>query len=732
MTNQEIKDTGLLIRNEQHIGGNTALRVGGVIEGIGDALNNKDAANGYYEARMSGGSIIVTAPNYVLGTGGNLRLKMPAAGTTASTLTIGNASQVPLLYNGAAVSSANTWEQDEIISVFYDGTRFMASNSQGGGGKAEKIKYDNSQSGLAAGNVQEALDEIDDNIESRIDLFPSINKVDSSQFVRGYYNRSGNLVSNASYNSGKISVAYGNIVSYRIMVGNTFDPYAYRLIAFDANNHYIPLSSVTGDSQVSSEYVDGLYVVPEGVSFVCACSRTMNDVYVNVCNVNLFDILKVQNIDNSMMKENLAFPSVANISPSMLIRGYYNRSGSFVSNASYNSGKINVTQGQIVFYRIRVSAGFDPYAYRLIAFNGQNVYIPSKSVTGNAQSTMYISDVYVVPEGVSSICVSTMSRDEAYVKVCESHLMETLKDIEKCYYVGAGHSYGSLIGLFESLKGDTSKKTIYIDAGTYDIFQDYLDNNITPPANGQTNTADYFNYNSFLPPNTRLVGLGKVVLEMKPTKQQLLNYAQSLSDTTDVNARALIISKIWSPLNIGGACEIENIMIETKNVRYCIHDDMHGADADSVHIYHNVNCIMNIPEDINGEALGFSITVGMGWASGSRHEYNDCVFENKNSKRSFYGHGTPSKGSNLTFNHCAFIGDANYNDSVNFQTLKNDVYSKVLIAGCYIMGTIRFQLYNGATHNSFDLTVLNCNQIVGSNPKYRIDDSSNPYPIKEY
>ena len=159
MTNQEIKTTGQTIAQETQIGGNTAGRVGGVIEGIGVALDNKDAANGYYQATINGGSISVNAPNYVLGTGGNLRLKMPAAGTTASTLTIGNANAVQLWYNGAAVSSDNTWEQGEIISVFYDGTRFMASNSQGGGGNAEKIKYNNSQSGLNAENVQEAIDE---------------------------------------------------------------------------------------------------------------------------------------------------------------------------------------------------------------------------------------------------------------------------------------------------------------------------------------------------------------------------------------------------------------------------------------------------------------------------------------------------------------------------------------------------------------------------------------------
>lgn len=164
MTNQEIKTVGQTIAQETQIGGNTAARVGGVVEGIGVALDNKDAANGYYQATISGGTITVNAPNYLLGSGGNLRIKMPSAGTTASTLTIGNANAVQLWYNGAAVSAQNTWEADEIISVFYDGTRFMASNSQGGGGDAEKIKYDNSQSGLAADNVQGALDDFRDEL----------------------------------------------------------------------------------------------------------------------------------------------------------------------------------------------------------------------------------------------------------------------------------------------------------------------------------------------------------------------------------------------------------------------------------------------------------------------------------------------------------------------------------------------------------------------------------------
>lgn len=98
----------------------------------------KLAQVGYYPTTISGGSVVVSvadAPDYVLTKGGGVRLKMLSAGTTASTLKIGNADAKDLWYNGAAVSAQNTWEANEIVSVFYDGTRFQASNSQGGGGQ---------------------------------------------------------------------------------------------------------------------------------------------------------------------------------------------------------------------------------------------------------------------------------------------------------------------------------------------------------------------------------------------------------------------------------------------------------------------------------------------------------------------------------------------------------------------------------------------------------------------
>lgn len=128
---------------------------------IANSLAQATARMGYGECTVSGTALTVSIPNFILPTsGGTIHIKMSAVGTGASTLSINGTTAKTLWYNGKAVSSTNTWEAGEIISVFYDGTKYMSSNSQGGGGDAEKIKYDNSQSGLAAENVQGALDEV--------------------------------------------------------------------------------------------------------------------------------------------------------------------------------------------------------------------------------------------------------------------------------------------------------------------------------------------------------------------------------------------------------------------------------------------------------------------------------------------------------------------------------------------------------------------------------------------
>ncbi len=124
---------------------------------------------GYSECNTEGSTQrkdVVVNGFKLLASGGALHIKMTEANTHANatmnispTSTIVAANTKPLFYNGAQASAENTWGANEIISVYYDGINYQATNSQGGGGKAVKTKYD-SQGGLGADNVQDALDEV--------------------------------------------------------------------------------------------------------------------------------------------------------------------------------------------------------------------------------------------------------------------------------------------------------------------------------------------------------------------------------------------------------------------------------------------------------------------------------------------------------------------------------------------------------------------------------------------
>ncbi len=117
--------------------------------------------------------------------GGCLHIKMANANTAASnvTLNINATGAKPLYYNGSAVSATNTWEANEVIEVYYDGNNYQASNARGGGGRADKISFDNTvkdkyESDDVQGVIDEMSDEIDDvvsGVESNTSAITTLN-----------------------------------------------------------------------------------------------------------------------------------------------------------------------------------------------------------------------------------------------------------------------------------------------------------------------------------------------------------------------------------------------------------------------------------------------------------------------------------------------------------------------------------------------------------------------------
>ena len=120
-----------------------------------------DAQIGYFECNTLEDAPIKATTSDTIGTGtdastfkvpatgASVKIKMEHANTadTGVKLQFGSntATQKDLLYNGEAVSASNSWDEGEVISVYFDGTNYQASNAMGGGSAvgAKKLAWSN-------------------------------------------------------------------------------------------------------------------------------------------------------------------------------------------------------------------------------------------------------------------------------------------------------------------------------------------------------------------------------------------------------------------------------------------------------------------------------------------------------------------------------------------------------------------------------------------------------------
>lgn len=344
--------------------------------------------------------------------------------------------------------------------------------------------------------------------------------------------------------------------------------------------------------------------------------------------------------------------------------------------------------------------------------------IPYIGFSGNVISVSYREGAI---NGITQIAISGTNRLLHRIKWGAAGVWSSwVEDAPKAnvYYVGGDSEHQSLTQLFIDLAGDTTEKIIYVNPGTYNIFREYRDAQIPTPPDDVT-SSDYLTRCVFVPPNTKLIGIGNVTLKWNPAK----------NDIAKGEART------WSPLNVRYACHIENITIHCKYGRYCIHDDSHNAADDQGvnHTYKNVKCIYEYSED----GYGFNNTIGFGFSQKNTYLFEDCYFENRTtgSNAAFYGHGASGTALNadespsVTVKNCIIIGGSNNKRVVRLQSLnKSDLRTRALFEDCYIDGGIYLTLYYDDAVQAFDVTLLK-----SGNPTQTIDQpENNPYPINIY
>lgn len=272
------------------------------------------------------------------------------------------------------------------------------------------------------------------------------------------------------------------------------------------------------------------------------------------------------------------------------------------------------------------------------------------------------------------------------------------------FTVGSGLTYESLTSLLIDIKDATYNKIIYIQPGEYDIFTEYLaevsDGRLTVPGDDITPSDYFYPYNAFVPNNTKIIGLGNVTLTMSP-------------DASDVT---LGESRTWSPLNVLGSVEIENLTVIGHNCRYCLHNDDHNTYPGSKQIYRNCRFLYTYSDLKDGNRLGYNIAIGFGIQKGATHIFEDCEIYNDSTgnNSAYYGHdGAAYSNGKIILRNCN-IHSSNFSNNrvIRLQSInENQGLIDVRIENCYVNGGLTLDIYTSDATQNFKTAFINSNKI---------------------
>lgn len=272
--------------------------------------------------------------------------------------------------------------------------------------------------------------------------------------------------------------------------------------------------------------------------------------------------------------------------------------------------------------------------------------------------------------------------------------------------------YDNLTSLLRQLKDNSNPKIIYIYGGTYDIYDEYGGYDYFSTLTGN---EDWRDVNVIVPPNTKIIGVGNVIIKFKPSSTQIISEN---------------IAHLFSALNTSYNVEIENITIDCMNCRYCIHDEVIDLELSngSTHKYKNV--IMKKTQDTYGDVQCF----GCGFGYNMKYEFNNCVFTSWSIPFSMHNTDTTNvdDGTLININNCYFQSTIS-SVSISFRNSSTiQTQHKVNINNSFVGGQWEnlelTDTGNTSNVNCFDVTMLNCNAIR------TVEHLTQPniYPIHQY
>lgn len=279
----------------------------------------------------------------------------------------------------------------------------------------------------------------------------------------------------------------------------------------------------------------------------------------------------------------------------------------------------------------------------------------------------------------------------------------------KVYHVGVGQEYTNFTNLIKKLDGDATKKIIYIHPGIYDIFAEYGGSSFAKTIAD----TDWRKWSAVVPPNTRVIGLGRVVFNFLPS-----------SDECTKNSISVL-----SPINTSGSCIIENITINCKNCRYGIHDETSGLSE----FYFAEKMFKNVRVYRTANDTGLSSPYGHAYASGFdvgvNVSFENCIFESPSLAWSVHDRvvkGIINNGGIFNLKHSIFKGDS----YAGLQFLNNNTDPSETIVNIIDCDVNKLRVEkvskSSAQKNGYNITSRLCKNI----PVITDFDDDNDYPYK--
>ena len=269
--------------------------------------------------------------------------------------------------------------------------------------------------------------------------------------------------------------------------------------------------------------------------------------------------------------------------------------------------------------------------------------------------------------------------------------------------------YTSFTECLRQLSDNTNPKIIYVKAGTYDIFDELGGSEYANSISGQG--YDWFDVSVVVPKNTKIIGIGEVILEFKPTASQIPSDVMSL----------------LSPVNVIYDIYMENITIDCDNCRYGIHDDTGHIEGitGTTHIYKNIT-IKKLRT--NG---GINAAFGCGMQKNQYMEFDCCNFTSPNRPFSFHNQGTTGThidNTIIVIKDCLSIPASGENalrfGNVNGHQVKIDVR----VFNSYLNGKI----WIGNESETERPNAYNVMLMKSGNPQIEIESATNIYTPQIY